>query len=579
MHQFYMTDQLKAIIKSSMLDEIILNELHCGIVVAKKETGHIIYMNQIAINLLTKDVSNDGWSKLSDLFNDDELADIYRGGKFTLEQKQSKSESFSNTSGDFILLMIHDVTQLVDVVEESNTLKTLNKNLQSVYEQYNDDTICIADSNGVVEFAGEACFRHCGITSEDIIGMNMYDLERDKYFYPAATTRVLASGKSEVVMSNTKIGVNLITIGVPIFDEQGKISKVISISRDFSKELEIATLVAQVKSDVYEGNDTEDTNHTIVTCSNTIYGLMTLMRMVAKTESTVLLEGETGTGKGVFARYIHSKSMKENKPFVVVNCGAIADNIIESELFGYEPGTFTGGAREGKIGLLELANDGTLFLDEVSELPLAQQVKLLSVLQDKMMLRVGGRKYINLNFRLIVATNKNLEEMIAKGTFREDLYYRLNVVCIKIPPLAERKEDIPLLIKHFLKSMNEEHGTHKEISQKAIFALTQYDWPGNVRELENVIEMLSVITQDNIIDIKHIPERIKRSSPKGLEKEGVVEIKGIKNLKETLQETEKKMIALAFEDAGGNHQKVAELLGVDRSTITRKISQYGIQRK
>lgn len=576
MRQYRITKELIKTVNINKLDDILMHELDSGIIISKNKSNEIVYMNSPAVEFFAKDILNDNHVYIEEFFDEKEIELISCGKSFTIERKNKTLEIFSNSSDGFNLLVINDITRLVTIEEEIVTLKKLNRNLQSVYEQYSDDTICIADSNGIVEFAGEACYRHCGITADDIVGMNMYDLEKEQYFYPAATTKVLQSGKNEVVMSDTKIGVTLITIGVPIFNEAGQIKKVISISRDFSKEVEIATLLAQIKVDVYETGDSIEANKMIVTCSNKMYSIMTLVRLVAKTDSTILLEGDTGTGKGVFARYIHNKSDRAKKPFVVVNCGSIAENVIESELFGYEAGTFTGGSKEGKIGLLELAQEGTLFLDEISELPLSQQVKLLNVLQDKTMLRVGGRKYINLDFRVIAATNKDLEDMVEKGTFREDLFYRLNVVNVKIPPLEERKEDIPLLIKHFLKKMNELNGTHKEISEDAISKLSQYSWPGNVRELENMLEMLSITTQDNVIDTKHLPNKVKMESKSKLIKEDLIEVKGTMNLRQALSDTEKKLIALAFNETGGNHQKIANILGVDRSTITRKINQYNI---
>ena len=416
MRQYLLTEQLRKIIRDSKLNDILLDESICGVIAAEAGSNDIIYMNPIAVDLLMTDRENGKRVRLDDFFDSDEMDHIGNDRSFFFEPPQKKIEVFPKGSDKYILLLLNDVTRLAESEEERNTLRMLNKSLQTVYEQYNDDTICIADNHGKIEFAGEACYRHCGITAEDIISMNIFDLERERIFYPAVTTKVLVSGKTEVVMSDTKIGVMLITIGVPIFDEQGNIKKVISISRDFSKELEIATLLAQVKNDIYEEGEKEEFDQAIVTCSNKIYGLMTLMRMVAKTDTTVMLEGETGTGKGVFARYIHSKSNRDRKPFVIVNCGAIAENLIESELFGYEAGYIHRWCQRREDGpLLKWQKGGTLFLDEISELPLSQQVKLLSVLQDKIMLRVGGRKYIDLNFRLIVATNHDLEEMMKQG--------------------------------------------------------------------------------------------------------------------------------------------------------------------
>ena len=310
----------------------------------------------------------------------------------------------------------------------------------------------------------------------------------------------------------------------------------------------------------------------IVTCNGKMLNILALAKLVAMVNSTVLINGETGTGKEVIARYIYSSGPRAAKPFIKVNCGAISPNLVESELFGYEPGSFTGAKREGKIGLVEAANGGTLFLDEISELPLNQQVKLLQVLQERSMTRVGGTKDIKLDIRIIAATNKDLEEQVKKGEFREDLYYRLNVVPIKIPPLRERAEDIPLLIKHFLNMYNSENDRDKEFTKEAFSLMCRYSWPGNVRELVNTVERLTITTQDTLIDVEDLPDKIKGNDD---DASGMIQITKIVKLNEAVEDIERKLIKMAVEKYGSG-KKAAELLGVNQSTISRKMSQYGI---
>lgn len=468
---------------------------------------------------------------------------------------------------------IADEMKVEELKKERDSLLQLNKALQSVYENYNNDTICITDNKGTIEYCGEACERHCGLTADELIGKNVSWHEKEKHFYPSVTLRVLKSKRTEVIMQDTQIGVSLITIGVPIFDEFGEIKKVISISRDFSKELEIATLLAETQTDIADNESYDAADETIITCCDKIYSIMTLMRMVAPSNSTFLLTGESGTGKGVFAKYIHRKSKRSEKPFISVSCGAIAENLIESELFGYEPSTFTGADKQGREGLIEAANGGTLFLDEIGELPLSQQVKLLHVLQDKQLRRVGGRKCTDVDVRIIAATNRNLEEMVKEGTFREDLFYRLNVVTIHVPSLRERKEDIPLLIKHFLKERNKQNGTDREISNGAIQRMTEYYWPGNVRELENTIEMLSLTTTEHTIEESHLPAKMRSKKADVAS----IDIKQVMPLKDAVAAVEKKMIELALLENGGSQLHAAKQLGVDRTTITRKVNQYKIK--
>ncbi len=288
-----------------------------------------------------------------------------------------------------------------------------------------------------------------------------------------------------------------------------------------------------------------------------------LIEDVAPMNSTVLITGETGTGKGLAAKAIHTHSSCSEGPFVVVNCGAIPEHLMESELFGYEKGAFTD-AKETKKGRLELAHGGTLFLDEIGEIGMRMQIDLLRVLEDRVFYRVGGTRPIEAEFRVIAATNRNLEKAISEGLFREDLFYRLHVVSFSMPPLRERKEDIPLLAEHFLKHFAQE--TNKpidRISREAIDEMMLYEWPGNVRELENAIERAVVVGKGRSI----LPEDLPIFRPECMAPE-----------KKTLQEIEKAHIAQILDECGWNIAKSAKTLGIDRSTLYSKIKRYQIRK-
>lgn len=559
----------------SEVTDAILRYFEGGVILCDTETQDIKYMSNHAKDLLGIDKRSE-CLHLEELFDERELERVLSNQINGLSRKGKRLGTETVICDSLMAIAIKDNSKLSYFEEEIDDLHSLIANIQSMYEQYSDDTICIADNAGLVEYAGEACFRHCGITSRDIVGMNMYDLEKKKAFYPAVTCKVLASGKNEVVMQDTQVGVTLITIGVPIFDDNGNIRKVISISRDFSRELEMASLLIKAKRETEQIEEEATSNDTIISCSRKIHNIITLMNIVARTTSTVLIEGETGTGKTIFAKYIHENSKGSQGPYILVNCGAIAENIIESELFGYEPGTFTGGSKEGKMGLLEMANGGTLVLDEVSELPLSQQVKLLHVLQEKMMMRMGGRDYIHLNFRVIAISNKSLSKLVRDGLFREDLYYRLNVVNISVPPLRERKEDIPMLITHFLNRLNRDNSTHKEITDEAIRAMANCSWPGNVRELENIVEMLYIVTKGDLIESKNLPGQLMGESQNDNLTGGSIVVNQVIELRRAIEETERQLMTMAYEEFDGNQQKIAEKLSVDRSTISRKLKYYGL---
>jgi DNA-binding NtrC family response regulator len=298
-------------------------------------------------------------------------------------------------------------------------------------------------------------------------------------------------------------------------------------------------------------------------------------KSVADTDTTVLIQGESGVGKEIIANAIHQTSRRKDGPFVAVNCGAIPLSLIESELFGHEKGSFTD-AKETKPGKFEQANGGTLFLDELGELPLDAQVKLLRVLEDKKITRVGGIKPFPVNVRILSATNKNLEERVQKGSFRLDLYYRLNIFPIQIPPLRERKEDIPLFIEYFINMFNSELGLNiKNISKEAVDQLINYNWPGNIRDLQNAIQSAMILCKEGIITREHLPLRIKGYP--GLDGTKAEFDSGLdENLKSINSKLEKGLIIEALNKCNYNRAETANLLKISRKTLFNKMKQHNL---
>jgi len=295
---------------------------------------------------------------------------------------------------------------------------------------------------------------------------------------------------------------------------------------------------------------------------------------VAKVDSTVLIQGESGVGKELIADVIHANGTRKKGPLIKINCGAIPENLLESEFFGYEPGAFSGASRKGKIGLFELANGGILFLDEIGDMPLGLQVKLLRVLQDKEITRVGGIRPIKVDIRIITGTNRNLNEMILNRQFRQDLYYRLNVVPIRVPALRERREDIPVLTSYFVEYFNNKYltgSTSKQLDPAVISCFMKHDWPGNVRELENLIERLIVTTPHNNISVDDLPPWLDKSDnnhpgdPESLP------------LRCAVEDTERKLLQYAFSRYKSTYE-VARVLEINQSTVVRKAAKYGITR-
>ncbi len=307
----------------------------------------------------------------------------------------------------------------------------------------------------------------------------------------------------------------------------------------------------------------------IIGKSDVIVEVLDQVRKVADSDSTVLLTGESGTGKELVARAIHQHSYRSENTFVTVNCGALPEELLESELFGHKKGSFTGAIKDKK-GLLEVANEGTFFLDEVGEMTPRIQVKLLRVLQEKEIVPVGGIAPIKVDVRLVAATNADLESEVNMGRFRKDLFYRLNVIPLHIPPLRERKEDIPLLIEHFLESYLDREGKIKKFNAEAQKILMQYSWPGNVRELENVIERAVTLVQGVTIAEKDLPEKIATGQGQLLTKTKEPE-------NPTMETIERAYIYWILQESGWQKQRAAEILGIDPSTLYRKIEKYGLK--
>jgi len=305
----------------------------------------------------------------------------------------------------------------------------------------------------------------------------------------------------------------------------------------------------------------------IVGSSTPMKKMFELVRQVADTRTVVLIEGESGTGKELVAQALHNNSSRRSGPFVCVNCAAIAETLLESELFGHEKGSFTG-AFQQKKGRFEVADGGTLFLDEIGEMPLSMQAKLLRVLQEYSFERVGGTQTVKVDVRVVAATNTSLEEKVKARAFREDLFYRLNVVPVKLPPLRERRDDIPLLVCHFLREYADRNSTQpKTVTPRAMDQMCAYDWPGNVRELQNVVENMLITAQEDQLDIRNLPERVRPSAP---------DVQAPFSAGMTMKQVEEQAILKTLESVDGNRKKAADLLGIGLRTLHRKLREYGM---
>lgn len=375
---------------------------------------------------------------------------------------------------------------------------------------------------------------------------------------------MLQTQKNETIIQETTMGRKIVVSGYPIFDEKQKILGALSFSRDITELDYLKKTNDQVaKTMLLYEKEIEKMKNNQMYASPINNGKMGqvfhIVEKVSSLDVTVLIVGESGVGKNYFAQKIHQRSNRKNEPFIEVNCGAIPESLIESELFGYEEGAFTGARKGGKKGYFEAAGNGTIFLDEIAELPLNLQVNLLSVLQNRTIQRVGGQSMIHVNCRIICATNQDLQKLIAEKKFREDLYYRINVIKIDIPPLRERREEINQLVTDLLEEFNDKHKINKELSSNLIAWINRQDWLGNIRELRNFIERILITSNDNFIDVDQVG--ITPSNKDDLTLDQYIEL------------MERDYIVRMFEKYPSSI-KLAKKLGISQSTANRKINQY-----
>jgi len=393
-------------------------------------------------------------------------------------------------------------------------LEQLYLDFREIY-RHSFDGIFITDGAGKTLLVNEGCERNYGIVAADLIGKNVFELERAGLVRPVIAPRVITTRERVTAVQETRIGKTIMVTGIPLLDEQGNVRKVIINSRDATELIQLQEDLARAQEklrryalEVSQLRMNGPSIAGIILRSPSMQQISTLAMKVSHVDTTVLITGESGVGKEVMARLIHKESSRSEGPFVKINCGAIPRELLESELFGYDAGAFTGAQRQGKIGMIEVANHGTLFLDEIGELPLDLQVKLLQVLQDRTLVRLGSTRSIAVSVRVVAATNRDLQAMVDSRQFRSDLFYRLNVVPIHVPPLRERREDILPLVQHFLDELNGQYNLAKRFSEQALAVLLDYNWPGNVRELRNMIERLVVTSPDTLIRTDYLPPQL-----------------------------------------------------------------------
>ncbi len=564
---------------SGNLNAILSATSNC--IVSVNSDGLVTYINKKACELLDVEMEEVINKHVSLFIPNSRLPEVARTGQAEIGQRVYIGNKIFITNrtpikqnGKIIgaLAVFQDMTELQNTLEELANIKSYKDVLETVIES-DYDGIVVVDPDGIITMFNKAYEDFIDVPKEKAIGRHVTEVIENTRMHIVVKTGVPELGQIQKICGHEMI-CNRIPIvkdgkiwgalGKVMFRDVKEFKSFVEKINKFQSELDYyKDMVSKIQGMQYSFDQ-------IIGSSPEMQELKKMAKRVAQSSSTVLIRGESGTGKELFAQSIHYLSPRKNGPFIKVNCSAIPENLLESELFGYEEGAFTGAKKGGKLGKFELANKGTILLDEIGDMPLNMQIKLLRVLQEKEIERVGGTTAIPLDVRVIAATNRNLEELIEEGKFRLDLYYRLNIVELKIPPLRQHKSDLPELIQFLLEKIAAKMGCPvPSISQEAMKVIMNYDWPGNVRELENVLERCLNFLENNEIRESNLPYHI-RNYLQGQQRNSL-------ELKEHKQEAERLAIINALKLCGGNKVKAAKMLGISRASIYQKIEKYGIK--
>ena len=478
-----------------------------------------------------------------------------------------------------MLCIIEDTTEIEETLECVNYYHQACIELEGVINS-SSDGIWVCDADATVLRINKASEILNNIQAEEIVGRNMEEVVDMGLVDTSVTLKVIQKQKNASILQNTKDGRKLLVSGSPVFNNDGKLFRIVVNERDVSELYSLQyqleehkSLHQSMTSQLNEFQCLDSVGENVVIKSENMLKIFFQAQKIAPTDSTALLLGETGVGKGLLAKFIHENSHRANGPFVKINCGSIPETLLESELFGYEKGAFTGAESKGKCGKFELAHKGTLFLDEINDLPSSAQVKLLHFLEDSCITRVGGTESKKLDVRIIAASNKDLATLVTAQQFRSDLFYRLNVIPVSLPPLRERKECILPLLQHYISNFSNKVGLGSALqtSPQALSALLDYHYPGNVRELINLCERLVVTCRGRSIEYADLPSQLRQS----VVAEPVFQWNGKSTLRYEMENFEKSLLQCAQRMYSTQHE-MAQALGVQQSTVARKLKKFGL---
>jgi PAS domain S-box-containing protein len=569
----------------------LFDSSHNGIMVVD-ENGTIVIYNQAAAKMLKRNPAlligrhaskalPHAWPDLKRIL---ETGISQIGLKLTVDESTivaNRTPIKSNGRTVGAISVFQDISEHEKFITELETYKRLTKELDAIINS-SYDGLYITDGKANTVRVNKAYERISSLRADDLIGRNMRELVEKGYFDRSVTLEVLKTKKPVTIMQDIRGGKKAMVTGNPIFDEEKKeIISVVTNVRDISdldslrKQLEDSRRISEkYLSELQELRLRNLKSDDFVVRSGIMQNILHTAFKVAKVDTSVLITGETGSGKGLLAKIIHSNSHRADQPFIKINCGAIPETLLESELFGYERGAFTGARTDGKPGLFEVADRGSILLDEIGELPLHLQVKLLNLLEDKEVIRLGATRSRPIDVRVIAASNMDLKKLVDDRKFRGDLFFRLNIIPIHIPPLRERKDDMFPLISSFLTKFNKIHKKRKRIIGEALDILMMYSYPGNIRELQNIIERLVVISESDLIGVRDLPLYIfEQKGDGGITKDFETNM----NLNRLIKSIEARFIEDAMRKYGTTYN-AAKHLGMSQSTVVRKMQKYNLKK-